>query len=117
LDGLIGAFAMSIRSFDRTPKSKHVKFSGSDIERWMLKCLLGMTASKNICSRLKPECLTLLFGKVEWPDQWGLYFPVKAAPIYHTDSLLIQIQTDEARALILAADFFIQGMPVQARHG
>jgi hypothetical protein len=112
LDSLIDAFASSIRSFDRTPKSKHIKFSGSDIERWMLKCLLGLTVSKNIGSELKPECTDILFGRADWPDQWGLYFPVGAAPIYHTDSLLIQTRLDQARSLILAADFFIQGMPL-----
>jgi hypothetical protein len=111
LDGLIDGFATSIRSFDRAPQNKLVSFSGSDIERWMLKCLLGLTVSKNVGSRLKPECTDILFGRANWPEEWGLYFPVGAAPIYHTDSILIQTHTDEARSLMLAADFFIQGMP------
>jgi hypothetical protein len=32
-DGLIDDFATAIRAFDCAPKSKHVKFSGSDLER------------------------------------------------------------------------------------
>jgi hypothetical protein len=113
LDSLIDDFATTIRTFDRAPKSKHVKFSGSGIERWMLKCLLGLTVSKNITSQLKPECTDLLFGRIGWPDHWGLYFPVGASsPIYHTDSLLIETRVDQARSLILAADFFIQGIPL-----
>jgi hypothetical protein len=112
LDSLINAFATSIRSFDRAPATKHVKFSGSDIERWMLKCLLGLSVSKNIKSQLKPECIDLLFGRSDWPEQWGLYFSMgTSAPIYHTDSFLIQTRIDAARSLVLAADFFIQGMP------
>jgi hypothetical protein len=112
LDSLIDDFATSIRSFDRAPKSRHIKFNGSDIERWMLKCLLGLSVSNNIPSQLKPECTDLLFGRLHWPEQWGLYFSTAtSAPIYHTDSLLIQTRVDEARSLILAADFFIQGLP------
>jgi hypothetical protein len=111
LDSLIDRFATSIHSFDRVPANKHVKISGSDLERWMLKCLLGMSVSKNFISQLKPECVDLLFGRTHWPEQWGLYFPVTPAPIYHTDSLLIQTRTDAAQSLILAADFFIQGIP------
>lgn len=112
LDSLIDNFATAIRSFDRAPKSRHVKFSGTDIERWMLKCLLGLSVSKNISSQLKPECVDLLFQKACWPDRWGLHVSTNAStPIYHTDSLLIQTRIDEARSLILAADFLIQGMP------
>src|SRR5262249_31340064 len=113
LDSLIDDFATSIRTFDRAPKNKHVNFSGSDIERWMLKCLLGLTVSKNITSHLKPECTDLLFERTRWPDRWGLYFPVEtSAPIYHTDSFLIETRIDQTRSLILAADFFIQGIPL-----
>jgi hypothetical protein len=79
----------------------------------MLKCLLGLTVSKNISSQLKPECAEVLFGRMGWPDHWGLYFPVETStPIDHTDSLLIQTRVDQARSLILAADFLIQGVPL-----
>jgi hypothetical protein len=112
LDNLIDAFATSIRSFDSAPTNRHVTFSGSDIERWMLKCLIGLSVSKNITPQLKPECINLLFARSEWSDKWGLYFSTgTSAPIYHTDSLLIQTRTGDARSLVLAADFFIQGMP------
>src|ERR1041385_3485295 len=112
LDAAIDRFATSIRAFDRTPSNRHVKFSGSDIERWMLKCLLGLTISKNIVSHLKPECVDILFGRFAWPGEWGLYFSLASStPAYHTDSLMIQTRVDEARSLVLAADFFIQGLP------
>lgn len=112
LDSLIDAFARSIRSFDRKPANKHETFSGSEIERWMLKCIVGLSASKNVTSHPKPECIDLLFGRMDWPEHWGLYFSMGAStPIYHTDSLLIETRIDANRSLMLAADFFIQGFP------
>ena len=80
----------------------------------MVKCILGLTASKNLnITNTKPECIDLLFGNINWPEGWGLYFRVFAdAPLYHSDSLLIETQVDLARQLILAARFTIRGLPM-----
>ncbi|TWB85313.1 hypothetical protein FBZ93_1384 [Bradyrhizobium macuxiense] len=79
LASLIDNFVTAIRSFDGAPKSRHIQFSGSGIERWMLKCLLGLSVSKNITSQLKPECTDLLFERIDWPDKWGLYFSTNSS--------------------------------------
>jgi len=120
LDACMGSLSEAIRDYDAallSPTSTHApeqrNFSGDDIERWMLKCLLGLTASKNLkTTNLKPECIDLLFGNIDWPEDWGLYFSVLvAAPIYHSSSFLIETQIDPARDLILAATFAIRGLP------
>lgn len=57
-------------------------FSGHDIERWMLKVLVGATYSGNLgTADLPPEALVppvewlhILFGYEAMPDGWGLYF-------------------------------------------
>jgi hypothetical protein len=118
LDARIGTFAEAIGAYDAallssSPASEQRSFSGDDIERWMMKCLLGLTASKNLnATKLKPECVDLLFANIEWPDGWGLYFSASPAkPIHHSDSFLIETRFDQASGLILAADFVIRGLP------
>jgi hypothetical protein len=120
LDACIGAFAEAIGAYDAALHSSNAitaseqrSFSGDDIERWMVKCLLGLTTSKNLnATKLKPECVDLLFANIEWPDGWGLYFSASPSrPIHHSYSFLIETRFDQARGLILAADFVIRGLP------
>jgi hypothetical protein len=42
----------------KSPSDETVFFNGSDLERWMLKCLVGFAASKNATSGVKPECIS-----------------------------------------------------------
>ena len=114
LDAVVGSFADTIKRFDRREPARNdmAHFSGSDIERWMLKCLLGLTASGNLRSGLKPECIDLLFQRREWSEDWGMYFSMDASrQIYHTDSLLIETRTTPDHKLILACHFYVQGLP------
>ena len=114
LDAAVTALAETIHGFDKSDllASENASFNGSDLERWMLKCLHGLSTSGNIKSTPKPECLDLLFARRDWPEHWGLYFSMSREPIYHTDSLLIETLTDPTGSLILAAKFFIQGLPL-----
>jgi hypothetical protein len=114
LDATFGAFTQAIGDFDRAKSIERttLKFSGNDIERWTLKCLIGFTASGNLKAGLKPECVDLLFKRQRWPEAWGLYFAnVGSNPIYHTDSFLIETLTTPDRTVVLAARFYIQGLP------
>lgn len=114
LDAAFGAFTQAIRDFDRakTKERTKEKFSGNDIERWTLKCLIGLTASGNLKSGLKPECVDLLFKRRTWPEGWGLYFAnVGSTPIYHTDSFAMETLIGPDRKIVLAAKFHIQGLP------
>ena len=113
LDTGVTFLAQTVNRFDKSNPSANesASFSGSDFERWMLKCLLGLSASGNITGTLKSECLDLLFSRQTWPPHWGLYFSIAPRPIYHTDSILIETLTDPTGVLILATKFFIQGLP------
>jgi len=109
----IGEFDAALRSSTSAEASEQRHFSGDDIERWMVKCLLGLTNSKNLHStNLKPECVDLLFANITWPEGWGLYFSASSAkPIHHSASFLIETQVDPARGLVLAVNFLIRGVP------
>ena len=54
-------------------------FSGHDVERWLLKILCGITCSKNLKLDIETDIsipsywLEILFGKLEFPDEQGLY--------------------------------------------
>jgi hypothetical protein len=112
LDSMVGRFVDEVQAIDRgkLPAGKSIRIDGRDLERWMLKCLIGMTFSGNIKNQLKPECLELLFQRLLWPDAWGLYFDTNNQKIYHTDAIRIETMTT-SDGLILAAKFFLQGLP------
>jgi hypothetical protein len=109
----IGEFDADLQLSDSAEASEQRNFSGDDIERWMVKCLLGLTVSKNLnTSKLQPECVDLLFANIDWPDGWGLYFSeLNAKPVHHSDSFLIETKVDPTRRQVIAADFFIRGVP------
>lgn len=114
LDTSINVVTKTIHDWDQAPSAKDetVSLSGSDIERWALKCLVGLSASRNIKSVVKPECIDILFGRQRWPIEWGLYLNVSSVEkIHHTDSLLIETMSDPSRDVVLAARFYIQGLP------
>ena len=120
LDASIGNFAGAIKDYDAALQAPHIgpdieqrQFSGDDLERWMVKCLLGLTASNSLRSALlKPACIDLLFASAPWAEGWGLYFAAAAGkPIHHSGSLLIETRVDPVSGLILAADFVIRGLP------
>ena len=120
LDKTMGEFFEIIGDFDRAtspssqnPISEQKEFSGDEIEKWMLKCLLGMTVSDNLkeSTHLKPECLDILFDKMDWPKGWGLYFKSSDQFYYHSGSFLLETRINPADGLILAADFYIRGLP------
>lgn len=121
LDAMMDQFSRTIQKFDKCflpnsaapPKEERV-FAGADIERWMLKCLIGMVASGNLREQLvKPECIDLLYGRIAWPEQWGLYWrPNPGKKIYHSNSIAVETHFHPENRTILAATFVIRGVPL-----
>ncbi len=62
-----------------TNKKKLILFSGHDLERWLLKTLCGLIASKslvltgNVEPDIPREWLEILYGKSKFTDETGLY--------------------------------------------
>jgi hypothetical protein len=121
LDAAIGYFSQTLQDYDDTThpsvtllQNEVRLFAGEDIERWMLKCLIGATYSKNFAQRsIKAECLDLLYGRIEWPSSWGLHIGMitPGQVVYHSDSFLIQTLTGGPNKLILMARFVLRGLP------
>jgi hypothetical protein len=114
LDTEFGFLTKTIRDFDRGKAvSVSRAFSGRLIELWMLKCLLGLSKSKNIKGSLKPECVDILFERQMWPADWGLYYftDTQAGAIYHTDSIAIETFKTPDGMTILGGKFLVQGLP------
>jgi SEC-C motif len=119
LDSTMGYFSQTLQDYDdsthpsvQTPSNELRLFAGEDIERWMLKCLLGGTVSNNFSSRLKPECLEILYGRLDWPSHWGLY--IKAIPettLYHSDSFGIETNVAPDKTILMAR-FVVRGLPL-----
>jgi hypothetical protein len=118
LDEAIGYFFQALQDYDNSthpsvkdPKDELRLFAGEDLERWMLKCLLGLTFSKNFSGCMKPECVDVLYGRAEWPPGWGLYLALTSpTTLYHSDSLWIETGMGDD-GIIRAASFIIRGLP------
>jgi hypothetical protein len=78
----------------------------------MLKCLIGMVASGNIGGVLKSECHDLLFDRVPWPTEWGLYWlHDKGGTAYHSQSFAISTDVHPQTGVIVLVRFTLRGMP------
>lgn len=82
LDAEAGRLFETLREFDAAfadtavPTSSSLAvLNGSDIERWLLKCLIGAAHSGGLeTSSLREldRCVAVLFGEADWPSTWGL---------------------------------------------
>jgi hypothetical protein len=54
-------------------------FNGPNIQRWLLKCLIGLVESHKPPDRLRDHdlCVRVLFGEATWPPHWGLYLDTR----------------------------------------
>jgi hypothetical protein len=118
LDDVAGRFSQTIADYDRAllapeadPQVERREFDGEDIERWMLKCIIGMVVSRNIGASLKPGCIELLFANTHWPDGWGLHWLHVGGPTYHSSSIAIETMLHPVMRTILLAKFIVRGMP------
>lgn len=121
LDKAAGEFSQAIGDFDRAlhrnadtaPAFERRRLDGEDLERWMLKCLIGMTVSGNIGGVLKPECIELLYDRSVWPEGWGLYWLNHGSPQkHHSQSIAIETATNPETGVIMLVRYLIRGMPL-----
>jgi hypothetical protein len=108
----------ALRTFDadledgRSPISDEVTINGADLERWMLKALIGMnhaTIVESTSVRQNASMIRILFGRERWPSGWGLYV-IARAEVSHAFAG-IEIETRTMGSEVWAADFDIAGFP------
>jgi hypothetical protein len=75
--------------------------------------VVGLAASGNLkSSKLKPECVGLLFEKASWPTGWGLYLGTQpGAKLYHSNSFLFETLVDPRDRMILVVRIVLRGLP------
>jgi hypothetical protein len=76
LDAEMGRFFRTYREFTNwnAPKRNFRIFSGCDIERWLLKTLIGCGAASYWRSVIVPDFVNYLYEEA-WPKKCGLYLP------------------------------------------
>ena len=120
LDAAIGGFSQTIGDFDRAlhpaatdPSFERRDFCGEDLERWMLKCLIGMSVSGNIGGTLKSGCVNLLYDRIVWPKGWGLYWQHDGTlPKFHSESFIFETAVHPRTEVIMLVRFTMRGMPL-----
>ena len=83
-----GKLFRCIKQFDSdfnssNPKDDYIRLDGHFIEKWMLKIVCGLIASKQIATNgvrtnpiMKDVFIDLLFNNASWDQHWGLYFKI-----------------------------------------
>ena len=108
----------ALRAFDAdlqdggTPTSDEATINGPDLERWMLKVLIGMNHAKLLDStgvRRSASMIRILFGREQWPTGWGLYVLARREVSHAFAGIEIVTRTVDDE--IWAADFDIAGFP------
>lgn len=119
LDTEAGRFFKTIReiaSFS-TPESFFL-FNGKDIERWMLKTLYGLLASKSLQARIgqriiapiDTKCLDLLFDKRPWNNQRGISIRTERDyTVVPSNSLYVSPVLDNRTSKVYGMRFTLRG--------
>jgi hypothetical protein len=69
------------------PVDGHILFAGEEIERWMLKNIIGLAKAGMVHNEVTEESVELLFSNLPWSEGLGLYVDVEAnARLYHQDA-------------------------------
>ncbi len=118
LDDVAGNFFETLRKFDEEFKnpiyrSEEIVINGADLERWMLKVLLGMHHSSLIGTKgLREEILlqNILFGRSYWPSSWGLYCCVSAKMIHAFSGVELVTYTNDQK-YVFGARINVAGFP------
>jgi len=85
----------------RLSNDRSFLFSGEDIERWLMKSLIGLVFARNLdASSLRKGAIAMLYGLEKLPPGAGLY--VTSAAIYQNDSLEISMLENPSTGQILA---------------
>ena len=119
LDGSVIRLSQTLEDFDNALAAETAAsntelrlFSGEDIERWILKAIIGGVESKNLTSVLHGNLVDILFGIQPWPVNWGLYLETRSGnPIYHSDSFRLETLIDASK-IIKGVRFIIRGLPL-----
>lgn len=84
-------------------------FDGEKIERWLLKTLFSLSASKGLnCAPLTKRHKEILLG-ADWPDGWGMYAVAGSDTTVVSLDLRIDAYPDPVSNELVAARFLIAG--------
>lgn len=120
LDAEAGRLFRTIGAFDRDFNDKPATdamamFSGEDIERWMLKTVCGMVASKHVAQDriirntiVNDAWVDALFGKRVWQAPLGMY-AATPGQTFHSSSFSFQPRTFPKTGEVVLADMQVNG--------
>lgn len=122
LDSAIGDLVEAISSIDadfqsQSPLGLSYSVDGLQMERWVLKTLLGLVRSGQIKQQsgelftLKVKCLELLCKPAaRWPLGWGLYVATPAEMVHHSSSFELLPVSNPDTGEILAVGLKFNGI-------
>lgn len=120
LDAQMIRFSDALERFDdevrdeTDPAQGIALFAGYDIERWLLKAIVGGVVSRNMSGVMPDRCVELLYGISSWPDGTGLYFRATTGQtIYHSDSFRLETVIAQPTSEVVLFDFVVRGLPLR----
>ncbi len=119
LDSQAARFFQTIRAIASfTTPDRFFLFNGKDIERWMLKTLYGLLASKSlqvntgqrIITPIDMKCLDLLFDERPWDNHRGLFIRTERDhTIVHSNSLHVFPVLNTHSSKVYGMQFTLRG--------
>lgn len=112
LDQVALRFFNCINAIDKNPETLPASsvFLGKQLERWMLKILIGLASSTTINNRAVPMAWKDLLMGGTWPPKWGLYFPNIVHETIFIKNLEITTHINPENKNVLASTFNINGI-------
>jgi len=119
LDAEAGKLIKTIGSYDNDfnatiPKDEIKVLCGEDIERWMLKTTCGLVKGGHLGkdgiplkAEVKDIWIDILYGKISWPNSWGLYVSTSTETIHHSKLFGFLPMTHPTTHELIAVDMLI----------
>jgi hypothetical protein len=123
LDSTMAAVVSAIRLADpgcsdvSVPCKKRILVSGNDIERWLLKLVIGATFSNNALDKNAiPGAVEYLYGLREVSKGFGLHLTLaidKTKPVtLRRQDLCVEFMSDAVTSTLLSVQVAIHGVPM-----
>ena len=122
LDNVIGDLVDAISGIDAEyrkdcPVGRSYYVDGCQVERWMLKTIIGLIKSGKIVQKsgepfkIRNRCLALLCEpSARWPVGWGLYVATPAGNTYHSRSFELIPQHNSKTGELVALCLKLNGI-------
>ena len=104
-----------VETIDTTDKDPHnvpdeIEFVGADVEKWLLKVVVGMTFGPMKSRQLLADSSVAKLFEDHWPEGWGLYLDTPRQPTISATGVEVVFRKNPETNEILGVSFDVCGV-------